>query len=168
MNATTHDLTAPPPATTGSLAGIATAVAVPAILAAVAAMQIFLVNTTGLSPWKGGGFGMFSTIDSVTERRVVAHVRLAAGEFTADLSGPLARARDRVQAQPTPQHGEQLILEILRHDWEASGDGRAAIAATGGERPASVRIEVRRIRFASASGELSTSIMLASDVVRAE
>jgi hypothetical protein len=142
--------------------------AIPALLATVALVQIFLVNTTGLSPWKGGGFGMFSTIDSVTERRVVAHVRLAAGEFTADLGGPLARPRDRVQAQPTSQRGEELIQAILRHDWEPSADRRVAIATRGGERPAEVRIEVRRIRFASASDELSTSIMLASDVVRAE
>ena len=34
-----------------------------AVLLAVAARQVVLTHTAGLSPWKGGGFGMFSTTD---------------------------------------------------------------------------------------------------------
>lgn len=34
-----------------------------AILCLVASVQIFLTRTASLTPWKGGGFGMFSTND---------------------------------------------------------------------------------------------------------
>jgi len=35
----------------------------PAILTIVAVVQIGLAHVTGLTAWKGGGFGMFSTLD---------------------------------------------------------------------------------------------------------
>ncbi|MBT9313893.1 hypothetical protein [Leptothoe spongobia] len=44
--------------------------AVPLLLTTVALRQIILVHTAGLSPWHGGGFGMFASIDR-DERRVV-------------------------------------------------------------------------------------------------
>lgn len=44
--------------------------AVPLLLISVALRQILLVQTAGLSPWHGGGFGMFASIDR-DERRVI-------------------------------------------------------------------------------------------------
>ena len=41
-----------------------------ALLLAVAGAQMTLARTAGLSPWKGGGFGMFSTTDDAGRRRV--------------------------------------------------------------------------------------------------
>jgi hypothetical protein len=38
------------------------------LLIAVAISQIVLATTADLSPWKGGGFGMFSTIDGTASR----------------------------------------------------------------------------------------------------
>jgi len=35
----------------------------PILLCAVAIVQIALAHTVALTPWKGGGFGMFSTLD---------------------------------------------------------------------------------------------------------
>jgi hypothetical protein len=35
----------------------------PVLLCAVAIVQIALAHTVALTPWKGGGFGMFSTLD---------------------------------------------------------------------------------------------------------
>lgn len=40
------------------------------ILAVVATVQVGLAKSAGLSAWKGGGFGMFSTIDDAPHRRV--------------------------------------------------------------------------------------------------
>jgi hypothetical protein len=45
------------------------------LLAAVAVTQIVLAHTTDLSPWKGGGFGMFATIDGTAARHVRLFVR---------------------------------------------------------------------------------------------
>jgi hypothetical protein len=44
---------------------------VPSLLVAVGLLQIYLAQTAHLSPWKGGGFGMFATIDN-PEMRVIA------------------------------------------------------------------------------------------------
>lgn len=44
---------------------------VPLLLSAVALRQILMVNTAALSPWHGGGFGMFASIDR-DERRIVS------------------------------------------------------------------------------------------------
>ena len=41
-----------------------------ALLLAVAGVQVTLTRTSGLSPWKGGGFGMFSTTDDAGRRWV--------------------------------------------------------------------------------------------------
>ena len=43
---------------------------IPLLLTTVVLRQIVLVHTVGLSPWHGGGFGMFASIDR-DERRVV-------------------------------------------------------------------------------------------------
>jgi hypothetical protein len=40
----------------------------PLLLCAIACLQIYLAMTKSLSPWKGGGFGMFSTVDSPDAR----------------------------------------------------------------------------------------------------
>src|ERR671913_2253639 len=40
------------------------------VLAAIALLQVYLVKTTGLTAWKGGGFGMFSTTDDAPHRAV--------------------------------------------------------------------------------------------------
>jgi hypothetical protein len=40
------------------------------LLVAVAAYQIALSRTSGLSPWSGGGFGMFSTTDAAPTRHL--------------------------------------------------------------------------------------------------
>jgi hypothetical protein len=42
----------------------------PALLTVVAVVQIVLALTIDLTPWKGGGFGMFSTLDHGAYRGV--------------------------------------------------------------------------------------------------
>ena len=49
--------------------------ALPAVLlVAMAVTQVVLTRTSDLTPWKGGGFGMFSTLDHGAHRRVVVVV----------------------------------------------------------------------------------------------
>ncbi len=60
---------------------------VPLLLIIVALRQIFLVSTTKLSPWKGGGFGMFSSIDKPSKRVIEVRGLTTTGEsFEIDLS----------------------------------------------------------------------------------
>jgi hypothetical protein len=44
--------------------------AAPAVLIAIAIYQVYLVRTANLTPWKGGGFGMFSTDQNGANRTV--------------------------------------------------------------------------------------------------
>lgn len=53
--------------------------AIPGLLTIVALRQILLVHTVGLSPWHGGGFGMFASIDR-DERRLVTTQAMGCSE----------------------------------------------------------------------------------------
>jgi hypothetical protein len=53
---------------------------VPSILVGVALLQLTLAHTANLSPWKGGGFGMFAAVDSPSMRTVAAEGLDAQGE----------------------------------------------------------------------------------------
>ena len=57
-----------------------------ALLLAVAGGQLILAKTAGLSPWKGGGFGMFSTTDDAGRRHV--RVFVTAPERSEELAIP--------------------------------------------------------------------------------
>lgn len=66
------------------------------VLVLVAGTQIFLVKAAGLTAWKGGGFGMFSTLDDAPHRtiRVVVEApsRSEEAELAPSLDDDVARA----------------------------------------------------------------------------
>ena len=102
----------------------------PALLAALAGLQIVLAHTVHLSPWKGGGYGMFSTTDHSGFRTLRAFAALPGGErrvpVPAELRPDVLRALDL----PSAARLERLARSI------------AAGANTG-----RVRVEVWRLEF---------------------
>lgn len=66
----------------------------PLLLAAVGAVQIGLTHVAALSPWSGGGFGMFSTTDAGGNRYLHAYALYPGLRVDLDL-GP--RNKDAVQ-----------------------------------------------------------------------
>jgi len=98
------------------------------LLAAVACIQIGLARTADLSPWVGGGFGMFSTADSWGRRHLHAHalrpgVRrelILPPEAERDLLRALALPSDRhlsalarwLEALPSPDEGPPRAIEF--------------------------------------------------------
>ena len=80
----------------------------PAMLAAVALVQLGTVGRTGLSPWKGGGFGMFAKSDwrhvdakGVTESGEIVDLRLqyrGEGRY-GPLTGELGRRLDKIKSE---------------------------------------------------------------------
>jgi hypothetical protein len=68
----------------------------PLLLVFVAGVQIVLARTAGLTPWKGGGFGMFSTLDHGAYRGVDVVIeapdRSEAQEIPPSLQDLAARA----------------------------------------------------------------------------
>ncbi|HXJ33991.1 MAG TPA: hypothetical protein VMS22_08100, partial [Candidatus Eisenbacteria bacterium] len=71
------------------------------LLCAVALTQIWLAHHADLSPWSGGGFGMFSSTDVFARRHL--HAWLVAPGFRQELDVPRGLREDmrRVLALPT-------------------------------------------------------------------
>jgi hypothetical protein len=74
-------------------------------------MQIALARTADLSPWKGGGFGMFSTTDDAGRRHVRVFVGAAARSEEITITPSLADAAAR--AAVLPSDGELSRLAYL-------------------------------------------------------
>ena len=114
--------------------------AIPAVvLAVVAATQIVMTEVQMLSPWKGGGFGMFSTLDERPFRYVRMFVR-----------GP-----ERSEELAVPPSLEDLAAsaEILPSDRQLERLARAVVAREHrrGQPADQVRIDVWRVEFAPGS-----------------
>ena len=106
------------------------------LLVCVALCQVGLAYTVDLSPWLGGGFGMFSTVDDGVNRSVrVFLVRKEGEEEAATLPAALADLEGRVRALPSPGQLSALATAI------------AAAYVDAEEHPDAVRIEVWRTRF---------------------
>ena len=114
--------------------------ALPALLLAiVATVQIVLTQVTMLSPWKGGGFGMFATLDGRPFR--YARMFVSAPERSEELAVP-------------PSLEEQVArTEMLPGDAQLERLSRAVVARERrhGRPVQDVRIEVWRVEFAKGS-----------------
>ncbi len=104
-----------------------------ALLVAVAASQLILAHTTELSPWVGGGFGMFASTDGRGARHLHV-VELRSGIerelYPTEELGDLVR---RARSLPTDGNLRALALALAE---PSRRDGSA-----------SIRVEVWRTRF---------------------
>jgi hypothetical protein len=72
-----------------------------ALLLVLAGVQIALVAGFQLSPWKGGGFGMFATNDQGAFRTLRAFALRPGGEVPLELPPQLRRLELRTRELPT-------------------------------------------------------------------
>jgi hypothetical protein len=72
----------------------------PTLLVVVAVIQIGLARTAGLTPWKGGGFGMFSTLDHGAYRGVDIVIEAAERSESLEIPPSLQTAAARAAAFP--------------------------------------------------------------------
>jgi hypothetical protein len=80
------------------------------ILVAVAAVQIGLSRTAALTPWKGGGFGMFATSDHGGQRTLRIVVEAPERSEEIAISPSLQDAADRATALP----GDRQLARLAR------------------------------------------------------
>jgi hypothetical protein len=73
----------------------------PALLVVVAVLQIGLTQFADLTPWLGGGFGMFSTLDSPGARHVHAFLLTPGVEREIEIGSKARDSAQRVRALPT-------------------------------------------------------------------
>lgn len=109
------------------------AVALPALLLlTVASVQMLLARYDGLSPWKGGGFGMFASVDGLPFRWVRVHVS--------------APGRSEELAVPPSLEGQAHRVATWPHQAATTAFARAVIAREQyHQRPIeNVRVEIWR------------------------
>jgi hypothetical protein len=106
-----------------------------ALLIIVALNQIILAHTVGLSAWQGGGFGMFSTTDSGSNRHV--HVFAVGPDIVEEVPVPesLADLERRARALPSDSWLKKLAREVA--DGHVRQDGSVE----------AIRVEVWRTEF---------------------
>lgn len=87
-----------------------------ALLLAVASAQMLLARTSDLSPWKGGGFGMFASVDGLPFRWVRIYV--FATERSEEIAIPpsLADQAHRVVTWPHPRALEDLARSVIARE----------------------------------------------------
>jgi hypothetical protein len=119
----------------------------PAVLVGVALFQIHRVDVRDLTPWKGGGFGMFSTLDGRENRHLIITLLGDGGStrVVADLptSAGVQRLVARARAMPTAENLENLAGELAGLSWRVPYDNESR---TGSQR---ARVLVRRTDLAA-------------------
>jgi hypothetical protein len=87
--------------------------AIPAlVLVIIAAHQIYLAQIHDLDPWKGGGFGMFSTSEGAGSRHTHVFVTQASGEREIDLPEDLEDLDERLAALPSDRRLGEFAREL--------------------------------------------------------
>ena len=101
---------------------------VPIVLVCVGLLQLYLAHTVELSPWKGGGFGMFAAIDSPS-MRVLAAEGLSQDNQRLNLDVLDAlddSTRQRIRTLPQESDLEQLAEQLLTQEFVPIGFRRRA------------------------------------------
>lgn len=104
-------------------------------LIAVAITQIILAKSADLSPWKGGGFGMFATIDGTAFRHT--RILVEASERSEELE--IARSQEILAARAQLFPSDSMFIRLAK--------AVATREQRYGRQVAIVRIEVWRAEF---------------------
>ena len=100
-------------------------VAAPSLLVLIACLQLYLAHTHDLSPWKGGGFSMFSAVDRSDRRIVRCYLETPHGKVPVRV--PDSDLRKKAVAMPTGPRAFRLAQSLAQSVWVSgsSDDGEA-------------------------------------------
>jgi hypothetical protein len=93
------------------------AVVAPALLLIIAAGQIFVAHHSLLSPWKGGGFGMFSTIDRPHARFLRVFLVVDGNELPVEVPDSLYFDAEKLRTMPSQARTSALARRLSEQDW---------------------------------------------------
>ena len=79
----------------------------------VAVWQIHLAHADHLSPWKGGGFGMFASTDRAANRKLRVYLRR--GASAVEMPVPSGDSADRARLHPTSRRLASVAREVARN-----------------------------------------------------
>lgn len=129
-------------------AGGRLAVALPLLLlVTMAGLHTTLRLTTELTPWKGGGFAMFSSIDGPAIRQVRLSVQTDDGAWV-DAVAPAGYRDDLdlLRAVSSRDGAEALATRAVTESWYRAGGPAVASSVTGGPQPGLTALEVTAAR----------------------
>jgi hypothetical protein len=89
----------------------------PALLCVIAGLQIYFAHTASLSPWKGGGFGMFSTVDSPAARFLRVYLVTDDEEVPVLLPSGLSASAQEARTIPTRGRLRSIAEGVARGEW---------------------------------------------------
>jgi hypothetical protein len=110
----------------------------PLLLLGVAATQMVLARTAHLSPWKGGGFGMFASVDGMPFRQVRVYVAAPSRSEELRIPASLEDATARAATFPHRRALEALAWRFAERERRHVRDAET------------VRVEVWRADFSPA------------------
>jgi hypothetical protein len=90
----------------------------PALLCVIACAQIYGALAGPLSPWKGGGFGMFSTVDSPDARFLRIYLINGSEEIPVLVPDGLKTLARKTQTIPSRALLSELAGRMARGTWE--------------------------------------------------
>ena len=122
------------------------------VLTLVALVQVVLTRTEDLSPWKGGGFGMFATTDGSGFRRVRLFVEAPERSEEVELTTSIEDVALRTALFPSASLMNELAEAVVARE------RRRRHAVNG------VRVEVWRTEFTE-PGPVATERRLRSFVL---
>ena len=129
--------------------------AAPLLLLTVAGRQILLVNTVGLSPWHGGGFGMFASIDRDERRLIKLDAIACQGQqisqvLTPETTGLTDSAWTHLTTVPRASQlsalGDQLLADKKFPN--------SPIASPESNCLQKIQLQVWRLHYSQASGQM--------------
>ena len=91
----------------------------PACLCLVAGLHVYRVNVHDQSPWKGGGFGMFSTVDSPPARYLKVYLLTDEGEIPVELPDRLSKRAAELCTAPNEEKLDYLTEQAAGLSWKS-------------------------------------------------
>lgn len=89
----------------------------PLVLCAIGLNQLVLVHASALSRWKGGGFGMFATVDSPGARFLRIYLVTESGRIPTTIPTSLRDASRELRTLPTAEHATELARKLAAGTW---------------------------------------------------
>jgi hypothetical protein len=101
----------------------------PVVLIVIALIQLLECHAGNLTPWKGGGFGMFSTSDGVDARFIKAYLIMNKGDMPVSVPSIFGREEQLVRTWPDKKQLTDLATEMTGLYWFTGHSSMGALQA---------------------------------------
>lgn len=89
----------------------------PLVLIVIACLQLAIALTTHLSPWKGGGFGMFSTIASPSSRIIRVYLVANGTKIPVQVPEQYRKLAAEIRTWPNQKRTDELARALSGNTW---------------------------------------------------